>query len=182
MSHLPMPKLFLDLNDIPADGKDLDGELRTDIFNLQAEDPDAPQVTAPVEYDLHVELDRDLVIVSGSLYTQFNLTCTRCLARFPWPVELDDYLSEEPREGRANLDLTELIREDIILSLPGYPHCEESPLTPAHECPAADKFLSSSSFVPMTEEDATKERSRDAWSALDGLKATDESPQQPENK
>jgi uncharacterized protein len=168
-----MSKMYINLNDITTDGKDVDGELRQDIFGLSEADPEAPQVTAPVEYDLHIELDRDLVIVSGSLSTQFNLTCSRCLCRFPWPVALGDYLSEEPREGRANLDLTELIREDIILALPGYPHCEDSPLTPSHRCPEADKFADSSEFVPISEEEATQQRSSDAWGVLDGLKATD---------
>lgn len=169
-----MPILYINLNEMPPEGKDLDGEIRTDIFGLTAADPDAPIPSAPVEYDLHVELDRDLVVVSGSLFTEFKLTCTRCLERFPWVVDLGEYLSEEPREGRTNLDLTELIREDIILSLPGYPHCEESSLTPERKCPAAGKFVTSDEFKPQSEEEATKERSRAAWSVLDRLNPTED--------
>ncbi len=172
-----MSRLYINLNELPPEGRDVDGQIRQDIFGLDPSDKEAPRMISPVEYDLHVELDKASVLVSGSISTEVDLVCGRCLERFPWPVDLPDYLSEEPREGRVNLDLTELIREDILLSLPGYPHCEDSPLTPQHRCPAAHEFTSSTEFKPVSEEEASADRSRDAWSILDKLVPDDGSTQ-----
>jgi uncharacterized metal-binding protein YceD (DUF177 family) len=168
-----MSHLHVNLNEMQTEGKDVEGELRQDIFELGKESS-APRATAPVRFSLHISLDQDLVVVEGNITTQFDLECSRCLERFPWAVDLDPYTSDEPREGRSILDLTELLREDILLALPSYPHCEESNVKPC-SCPAAGRFAKENQFAPISEEGASEDRSRDIWGALDGI-TTKEDP------
>jgi uncharacterized metal-binding protein YceD (DUF177 family) len=162
-----MANLHVNLNELPPGGKDVEGELRQDIFKLESGDG-IPHMAAPVRYALHVDLDKDKVIISGRLETAFTLHCVRCLEAFEYAVLLDPYENVEPREGRTILDLTEWIREDILLALPGYPHCEESAAAP-RLCPAQDRFASDSAFRPLSEEHSESAPASDIWHALDGI-------------
>jgi uncharacterized metal-binding protein YceD (DUF177 family) len=155
------------LNELPPEGRRYFGEIRNDVFKLPG--PDDPRMAGPVRYDVTVTLDRDLIVVEGEVTADFELECTRCLERFPWHVSLDPYSSEDPRDGRSILDLTEVLREDILLALPGYPHCENSNVSPRN-CPAAGKFAQSSEYAPQADEDASESRSRDIWGVLDQVK------------
>ncbi len=169
-----MPQVHL--NELPPDGRDYSGKISPEAFG-RGEESD-PHVVSPVEYDLNVRLDKDLIVIEGRMAADFELECSRCLERFPWRVELSAYFSEEPREGLAILDLTALIREDILLALPGYPHCEDSNVSP-RTCPAADRFAPASKYVPISEEEASQPRSRDVWKILDEVKERIDDEDQP---
>jgi len=162
-----MDHLQVNLNELPAEGKRFTGKIGPEKFAVAG--PDGPEPTGPARFDVVVRLQRDLVIVEGSLEADFQLSCSRCLERFPWAVRLDDYFSDEPRDGRTFLDLTETLREDILLALPGYPHCEDSNVSP-RTCPEAGRFASASDYAPISEKDTNQLRSNDIWGVLDEVK------------
>lgn len=153
------------LNDLPPEGKNFVGELRPAVFNERY--PEGPNPSGVTEFDVTVTLDKDLILLDGTVRSEFELECIRCLRKFPFEVSLDPYSSEDPREGRANLDLTDFLREDILLTLPAYPVCEDLSDS-AGPCPAAGRFASASEYVPISE-DATAAPPKDVWSALDGI-------------
>jgi uncharacterized metal-binding protein YceD (DUF177 family) len=163
MSHTPFK---IDLRNLPEEGKDLAGTLAPAFFEHSAtHDINA---VSPLHYDLHVERDSRDVLVSGRLEAGFELVCGRCLQKFGQRVELDDYQTEISIEDPdATIDLTEAVREDILLALPSYPRCENGNVEP-RECPAQGKF------EPVTDDSAPGEpaepQARDVWKVLDQLK------------
>jgi uncharacterized protein len=79
------------------------------------------------------------------LATEIELECVRCMTAFPYPMVLEfcEYYSEASRLDRESspelteedletftysgdrLDLTEAIRQNMLLSVPAYPLCQE---------------------------------------------------------
>jgi uncharacterized protein len=80
----------------------------------------------------------------------FDLVCSRCGKDFDDTVKVEDFtVSVEIDEKTGVVDLTEEVRESIILALPTFPLCDE-------ECPG----IENKSVMPTD----------DRWGALDGLK------------
>lgn len=154
------------LNDLPPEGMQFIGELRPAVF--VEHDAAGPIPTGITKFDVQVTLDKDLVIVEGEVTSEFELECCRCAEKFPWKLELNPYVGETEREGRSNLDLTEFLREDILLALPAYPHCEDSS-DATRVCPAVGRFASASEYVPISE-DHTTVSANDPWAVLDEVK------------
>lgn len=161
------------LNELPPEGKLFEGEIRNDLFGLSGQDD--PRFIGPVEFSLNVSLDGPDVVVEGSINARFELLCARCGQWFPYDVELDQYYSQEPREGAATLDLTAQIREDILLALPGYPRCEESNVE-TRTCPGAGKFAPESDYTPLEEAEAEERSTKDVWNVLDKIQPSPGAP------
>ena len=107
----------------------------------------------------------DDIIVTGSLDATFSLECGRCLQRFQMKVDLSEYEAEVPIEKETTMDLTDLVREDILLTLPNFPRCENGNVDP-RACPAEGNF------DPTDEPLVNEEPGADGgvWNALDQLK------------
>lgn len=125
----------INLRDVTDDGLKLSGEISEDIFKLEE---GGVQPSGPVRYDLRAELVDETLVVRGTLEADFELICVRCLDPFLFSVELPDAIFAEDIAGRETIDLTESIREDILLALPDHPHCEEA--NPPRTCPAHGLF------------------------------------------
>jgi uncharacterized metal-binding protein YceD (DUF177 family) len=71
----------------------------------------------PVHAELLVEKDGENFLVTGFLRTTLRLQCGRCTEWFPLSVRAQvEHLFEAPHPN--SIDLTPLIREDILLELP----------------------------------------------------------------
>ena len=92
-----------------------------------------------------------------------ELQCVRCLEMFAYPVRVDDLALQIELEGRETIDLTPLLREDILLALPSYPHCDWSG---EKVCPADLHARRTAESSPSGEE----QRPSSAWQTLDQLK------------
>jgi uncharacterized protein len=106
---------------------------------------DAYRVTAPVELAFDIHKDKDKFRVVGTVTTELELPCSRCLEPFRLPVHAEfdlRYLpaseasNEAEREIEENdletsfyrddqIDLNELLREQFYLALPMKPLCRE---------------------------------------------------------
>lgn len=149
--------MIIEIREIPDQGLQLAGELHRDIFQL--DDPET-KPAGPVTYDLHVSVVTESILAQGEVSAPFEVHCVRCLEPFEYRVEIPDFVFSEPLEGRSSIDLTDSVREDILLALPIYPHCEDG--VAGRECPAADRFKES-------EESPERSGGSDAWSGLEGL-------------
>lgn len=156
-----MNPFLIDLHQLPAEGKTLHGRQPAEFFQLNAEDTAA----GPLDYELQVVREGDNLRVEGRLEAAFDLQCGRCLAHFPYRVGLDTYRVELPLENEATIDLTETLREDILLALPNFPRCEDGNVEP-RDCPAEGRFDS----TPPTDETGLPGAERRIWNALDQLK------------
>jgi len=152
----------IDVREIPEGGLHLSGEVERDIFQLGEE---RTRPDGPLRYDLHASIVSGSLLVQGSVTASFKVDCVRCMDEMSLQVHLDDCVFHIPLEGDETIDLTEPVREDILLALPVYPHCEEG--TPPKECRLAGQF---------EEPDDLGEESRDerpggqgTWSILEGF-------------
>jgi len=85
----------------------------------------------PIRYDLRVERLGNDILVQGSLEATLDCECARCLKRFqstirlePWSVDLPLTGEDKVAVDGDSVDLTPLIREDILLAFPQHPLCE----------------------------------------------------------
>lgn len=127
----------IDIRSLPDGGRDISGQESPDFFGLEAKD--SIQAASPLTYELHIERDSGDLLISGRLAVTFSLECGCCLERFDYHVEMEDYASELEIAKDATINLTDTIREDILLTLPSYPRCEDGNVRP-RQCPAEGRF------------------------------------------
>ena len=92
----------------------LDEEISPETLALKEAAAKAEQ---PIRAELRIEKDEENFLVTGWLTTTLMLVCGRCAEWFPYPVRAKvEHLIEGPHPNC--IDLTPLIREDILLELP----------------------------------------------------------------
>ena len=129
---------------LAPEGETLCGEV--DCVDL---DEEFVKPAGAARYRLEAKLYGTELLVRGHLEQDFVLACSRCGRDFQTTVAVDDFtFSCEVDEKSPEVDLTEEVRESIILVLPAYPVCSES-------CPGVE----SKAEMPAD----------DRWSALDNL-------------
>ena len=167
-SSAPRPaSLVVDVHDLPPEGREISGELDSSLFQLEQ---GGPQAASPLRYHLRIFRDGDNALLSGSINADFTFECVLCLERYTDRVLLAEYSAEIPINGKTpTVDLTDVLREDILLALPGHPHCSDGTLHPRC-CPAAELFPPSSEYSEdHPEEPHTSGGPPDVWGALDQL-------------
>ncbi len=162
------------LSELPAEGIALTGKFERDIFELDS--TDSIQPAGHVSYDLHIQADNEGVILSGVLEAPMKLRCVRCLEEFAYTLKLEDYSSdfglEEDLENASVIELEQLLREDLLLALPNYPHCDDGD-DQDRVCPQAG---SQQFETPAANNDGDDEKNAEPpsqWSALDKLSDSD---------
>ena len=157
--------LTISLEEFPENGRMLSGELDAALFGI---DSDALRSTGPLSYELEAQLFETELVLRGSISAPFSLRCDRCLAHFPYTVELPDLALSYDVKGKLAIDITEDLREEVILALPSYPKCEISDL----ECEINDTF---GDFRldkdPHSGVDSATPSSDSVWDALDQFPA-----------
>jgi uncharacterized metal-binding protein YceD (DUF177 family) len=144
-------------NQIPAEGLHLEGEEDSAILGLA----DALfRPAGPVEYSLDIGLSGDGLFATGQIGVDVDTQCVTCLEAFRLPVRVPDFAAQVELEGREMVDLTDPVREDILLALPPHPHCDWNG---EKECPGAFHREDDTASDPESEKP-------DVWNALDQLK------------
>lgn len=137
-------KLIVDLARLDPEGEELEGEV--DCIDL---DEEFVHPFGGIRYQLTVQPLGNELLVRGHLEQDFELVCSRCGEDFDDTIKVDDFLqSYEISEKTTEVDLTDDVRECIILNLPSYPVCSE-------DCPG----------IVQTVEKPQDDR----WNALDKL-------------
>jgi len=106
---------------IPAEGLHLEGEEPATILELN--DP-AVNPKGPLRWALDIGLSDGGLFATGKLAVDLDMQCVACLRRFTYPVRVEDFATQVILTGPETVDLTEQIREDTLLALPPYPHCD----------------------------------------------------------
>lgn len=154
--------MFVDLRRIPDEGLLLDGEEPSEVFDLEDE---AVRAVSPIRYRLLATIRKSKLFLDGWIEAAFELRCGRCLEFFPLTVRIDPCQIVEIVENTETMDLTDRIREDILLDLPGYPKCEQA--DSARICPELAR-ISPGSEYKLIETSGTENES--VWGVLDDLK------------
>jgi uncharacterized protein len=160
------PELTLDPRLLPSDGQQLRGELPPEVFALPPTDSAKP--LSPLRYDLHLQRDDEgeNLLITGSIEAEFQVDCVACLEPLQLLVEINPYENDIFIKNEAIINLTELLREDILFTLPSYPRCEDSSVSP-RDCPARDRFIPD---ITDDSEPSSPPPASGTWDALDQLK------------
>jgi uncharacterized protein len=149
----------IDPRQIPEEGLTLSGSLAASDYDLP---PGETQGLDKIHYQLHAVRTGSDVTITGTLSSEFKISCSRCLDFIPWSLNIKDFCQICPVQDDALLDLTPLIREDIILALPLAARCE---LDGAGRCPYSGRV-----FTPSDRDDFAEKRRATVWRDLDRLK------------
>lgn len=114
----------------------------------------------PLRYDLVAGLSGGGLWVHGCLQLNLRLTCVGCLESFPFSLRLPEFALQTELSGGESVDLTDWVREDILLALPPYPKCDSGP---ERRCPATFPLAD---YAPPGE---TTPGPNPAWAALDEI-------------
>ena len=106
---------------IPPEGKHFEGEDPIEVLDLH--DPHTCPV-APLSYSLDVGLSDGGVFATGHIQSSFSLQCVKCLEKFEYLVAIPDFACQVELGSSEEVDLTESLREDIVLALPAHPLCD----------------------------------------------------------
>jgi uncharacterized metal-binding protein YceD (DUF177 family) len=146
------------LNQIPSEGLHVEGTEPGKVLDLHER---SIQPVSDIRYSLEVGLSDGGLFATGQLGVDLDLECVGCLERFRYPLEVPDFACQVELTGAETVDLTEPVREDILLALPPHPHCDWNG---ERVCPGV-------SYRSKTEaSDAPLAAKPDAWDALDQLK------------
>ena len=126
------------------------------------------QAKEPLHYEVEVEKQDRNLLVSGSLRTDLDCQCVRCLKAIKYHLTLEPYHLYVPLEGddaapvvNDLVDLTPFFREDMLLAFPQHPLCSE-------DCAGLPN--ASGSKTSKTDKSAQGNETASAWSELDKLK------------
>ena len=115
-------RLVVDVARLDPEGEILEGEV--DCVDL---DEEFVKPFGGVRYRLKAQVFGRELLVKGTLEQDFDLVCSRCGEDFDDTIKVDDFVqSYEIGEKTHEVDLTEDVRESIILTLPAYPVCSET--------------------------------------------------------
>ncbi len=158
----------VDLANLPEEGQQQAGEISADFFELGSNDAKA---VTPLRYDVYVQRFDNELLLTGSLETTFELTCMRSLHSFEQTIHLPKAaVSHEITEGGV-IDLSEALREEILIELPTNPRCEDGDLE--MKCELDARYLAVDKD-PETDIDTAPARDeKDPWAALDALDSKD---------
>ena len=122
----------------------------------------------PIHARITVQRDGEGLIVNGTLETVLDVECGRCGKWIKWPILVDPFVQLLDAPLPDTVDLTPLIREDILLDLPAVAHCPPIDGKLCRQHPQEDDAL-----VPIP--------GTDVWKELDKIKkpARESKPSKP---
>ena len=157
--------LIIDLASLPEDGKSFVGELAPEVFDLPAGDA---QATGPLEYDLWAQRYGSELLLTGELSAVFEFTCVRTVHPFLQTIRVEQTAISLEIVSEGVLDITESLREEVLLHFPRDPKCENGDLGQA--CEIDSRYLAVDKAAESGQEAPPRAEGDDRWSALDNLK------------
>ena len=148
-----LSRVKIHLNQIPRDGLHLEGEEDCPFPELESE---GTRCTGALSYVLDLGVSEGALWANGTLSQPVELRCVSCLEPFSHNIEVRSFALHTELIGPELIDLAPFMREDILLNLPPYPHCDREG---NHVCKASH---------PKVIEPVAK--AEPDWSALDKLK------------
>ncbi len=163
---VPVTPLQFDLVDLPEEGLILEGAVTAEELQLDSEERRV--YTRPITYRLKLTGINSMhdLLVQGSASTGAEVYCDRCDEPFEWILETDDICHEYPNAFGRAVDLTEDIREDILMAFPQHFVCSDDC---RGLCPTCGQNLNEGDCDCESEEVEGDEPSANPWAGLDGL-------------
>ena len=109
------------LKQIPTEGLHLEGDEECPILELETEEI---RCAGPLHYSIDLGVTSGALWASGSLSQAVELRCVACLEKFVHEIQIPAFAIHTELRGPETVDLTPFMREDLLLNLPAYPHCD----------------------------------------------------------
>jgi len=139
---------------------ELKEEMPAEVLGL---DKASAKIEKPILVEVVVTKDEENFLALGWATTSLSLLCGRCAGWLPWPIRAKvEHLFEAPHPN--SIDLTPLIREDILLELPLNAVCR---LGTDGRCPVTGEI-----YQPPPETSG-KLAGEEVWEALSKIKTKD---------
>lgn len=152
--------MIIHIPKISPDGSRYSGEHPPEMLDL-GEDRFI-RAHAPITYELTVQIVSDQVIVQGELETNLDLRCVACADFFSTTITVSSFLRAYTlQSGLETIDITDEIREEILLAVPYYPRGELDENEVCRQCGKSKEELS---VNPGPEKPPA------VWDQLDNLK------------
>lgn len=164
-------KLIIDLATLPEDGKSFAGRLDPAVYDL----PEGDAVpTGAMVFDLFVKRFGSELLLTGRLESPFEFTCVRGLHPFVQTIALQDAAIAVEIGQHAEIDVTDALREEILINFPANPRCEEADEpTP---CEIDSRYFVVDKPPGEGVGSAPRAGGDDRWSALDQIPHLKEQP------
>lgn len=151
-------KLVIDVARLDPDGEDYAGVLDDAVLEMDGE---LLRPFGGIRYELFVQQFGTELLVRGTLAQDFDAVCARCGGDFDFTTTVDDFTtSVEVTEKTDFVDLTDELRQSIILALPSFPVCRQDCRGVCTQC---GKNLNEGPCACSHEEHDSR------WGALDAL-------------
>ena len=147
------------MNQIPPDGLHLAGEEDCPLENLAD-----VRCVGPLRYDLDVGVSDGALWAQGAIAQTVELRCVACLENFEHEIKVPAFALHMDLHGPETIDITPVLREDILLNLPVHPHCDRD----GRQVCRGPKIVRAVNFASPERVEAEK-REHD-WGELDKLK------------
>lgn len=163
--------LIIDLPSLPEEGKAYSGELDGTVFGLPEGDARA---VGPMSYDLWAQRFETELLLTGSLSAPFEFNCVVTLKPFVKTIHLEQIAVSVEIGNASGLDVTDGLREEILIEFPTDPRCDEGDVP--EPCEMDRRYLA----VDKSPEDGVSPPPRDGgddrWSALNDLTGLNDQP------
>ena len=160
--------LHFTLRELETKDLEINGDVAPEEFDIEGVD-ELIHLRQPVHVELTAQHLDDGILVRGRITAQLDCECGRCLKPFTHPLVVDPFDAHLPLTGEdavavdnESVDLTPLLREDMLLGFPQHPLCEEDCDGLARKKPSPDNQTD-----PSVAEAADPSS---VWAALNKLK------------
>ncbi len=169
-----MERLLIHLENLPEEGRHLSGELDASLFDLPKGDA---QPAGPLSYDLDVQKFEGELFVSGKISASFRFECVRTLQPFVKTISLDDYSASIEIGDKSVIDMTDDLREEVLLNFPPYPRCDmaDNPMP----CEINSSYLGMDKYPQERLNTSRTDGNPGVWDALDSLQQNPNDSHQP---
>ncbi|MGI6354978.1 MAG: DUF177 domain-containing protein [Lentisphaerae bacterium] len=147
---------------IPPEGATHTGEIT--FQNLAIEPEDRFAFPSPLHFTFNLTIVNNDVVVTGKLSGVIEVMCDRCTDNAPCKVEVDDVFHRYENVIGDIIDLTDDIREDILLVFPQSFLCSDAC---RGLCPSCGSNLNRERCTCTNKADADPDN---PWRQLDSLK------------
>ena len=163
--------LIIDLATLPEEGKSFSGQLSGEIFDLPEKDGRA---VGPLEYEIHAQRFDSELLLTGSLSAPFEFTCVVTLKAFKQTIHIDSAAISVEIGNSGQMDVTEALREEVILEFPTTPRCDEG--DEPEPCEIDSRYLAVDKTSENDLSPAPRSEGDDRWSALNDLTGLNDQP------
>lgn len=117
--------MIIEIDKIPEQGLHLEGAEPKEVLELESSAEF--HADGPLNYDLYAQMVDDGLLVRGTLSASMKGCCARCTQIFSTTVCDSGFLRDYfDLQGAEEVDVTDDLREAIILNLPRFPLCDEA--------------------------------------------------------